>query len=607
MNDINKILESACQLMQKGQTSQAAELYTQVLKYDDQDARSWANLGNALSLSGSQDKALKAYEMSVKLCPDNPMIRFNLGVALLDNDKLIQAQEHLEYTAQKKPDFAWAHERLGELYYRRNIKSKSLGAYDKAIELQPNDYGLKWRRCLAELSICYRNDKDLGTARENYFKQLTNLLRTLDPRNQEALTTAFRGLVQTPFYLAYQGRNDINLQRLYGDYISRVVRAAFPDLPEFNEAPSKGQDGRWRIGFISKYFARHSVWKIPLRGWLENIDKQKFSLYGYATTHCPDSPATQLCTKYIHGDFQVNHLAEIIARDNLHAIIFPEIGMDWKTVCLAALRLAPVQMAGAGHPQTTGLDSIDIFLSSKLMEPPDAQKYYTEKLVLLPNLSSYNYPSPEGAELSRKSLGLPEKDILYLSPQSLFKYLPQYDDIYARIAMKFPDSKFLFIFHDYSDDITACFRQRIHSWFAKLNLDPEKHVVFLPRLSSDKFTALCGLCDIFLDNIGWSGNNTSLEAIWQGTPVITLPLEMMRSRHAAANLQMTGVTETICSSVETYIQTAVDLGKDQVRRREITQKLQKKRNSAFGDKKCVREIENLLIAEISSTIADKHT
>ncbi len=584
--------------MQKGQASKAAELYTQALTHDDQDARTWANLGNALSISGSQDKALEAYQRSVELCPDNPMMRFNLGVALLDNDKLVQAQEHLEYVAKKNPEFAWAHERLGELYYRRNIRSQSLRSYDKAVELRPMDIGLKWRRCMAELSICYRNDKEIETARENYFKQLVNLLQSFNSSNQEAVTTAFQGLVQTPFYLAYQGRNDINLQRLYGDFISRVVRANFPGLPEVHGTPSKEKDGRWRIGFVSKYFARHSVWKIPLRGWLENLDKQEFSLYGYATTHCPDSSAVELCTKYVHGDFQVNQLAEIIARDSLHAIIFPEIGMDWKTLCIAALRLAPLQMAGPGHPQTTGLSTVDIFLSSRLMEPPDAQKYYTEKLILLPNLSSYNYPSPVTADLSRRSLGLPEDGVLYLSPQSLFKYLPKYDDIYAHIARKVPDARFLFICHDYSDDITACFKHRIYSCFAKLNLDPEKYIVFLPRLSSDKFTALCGLCDIFLDNIGWSGNNTSLEAIWQGTPVITLPLEMMRSRHAAANLQMTGVTDTICSSVEEYIQTAVELGRNLGRRQTIIQALRKKRNSAFGDKECLKGLEDLLKKEI---------
>ena len=588
--------------MQKGHSLEAAKLYMQALKHDDQDdqdARIWANLGNALSVAGSQDKALQAYQISVALCPENPMMRFNLGVALLDNDMLIQAQEHLEFAAGKTPEFAWAHERLGDLYYRRNMRSQSLRSYDRAIELRPLDFGLKWRRGLAELSICYRNEKEINTARENYLKQLTNLLHSFDPSSQEAVATAFQGLTQTPFYLAYQGRNDINLQRLYGEYIAKIVRAAFSGLPEVNQAPPKDKDGRWRVGFVSKYFARHSVWKLPLRGWLENLDKKYFSLYGYATTHCPDSPGADLCRKYVHGDFQVNQLAETIARDSLHAIVYPEIGMDWKTTCLAALRLAPVQMAGAGHPQTTGLSTIDFFLSSKLMEPPDAQKYYTEKLVLLPNLSSYNYPSPEVTELSRKSLGLPEKDILYLSPQSLFKYIPRYDNIFARIAQKVHGSKFLFIRHDYSEDITECFRKRIYECFENLNINPDRHVIFLPRLTSDKFTALCGLCDIFLDNPGWSGNNTSLEAIWKGTPVITMPLKMMRSRHAAANLQMTGVMETICSSVEGYIQTAVDLGRNPERRRKVAQALHLQRSAAFGDKECVRGLNNLLKKEVA--------
>ena len=38
-----------------------------------------------------------------------------------------------------------------------------------------------------------------------------------------------------------------------------------------------------------------------------------------------------------------------------------------------------------GHPVTSGFKNIDYALSCELMESADAQKYYSEKLILLNN------------------------------------------------------------------------------------------------------------------------------------------------------------------------------------------------------------------------------
>ena len=58
--------------------------------------------------------------------------------------------------------------------------------------------------------------------------------------------------------------------------------------------------------------------------------------------------------------------------------------MDELSLQLAAQRLAPVQCNSLGHPETSGLPTIDYFLSSDLMEPLDAARHYTERLVRLP-------------------------------------------------------------------------------------------------------------------------------------------------------------------------------------------------------------------------------
>ncbi len=64
---------------------------------------------------------------------------------------------------------------------------------------------------------------------------------------------------------------------------------------------------------------------------------------------------------------------------------------------LAAQRLAPVQCVAWGHPQTTGMPTMDHFLSSELMEPQDAAANYTEQLACLPNLGLYYVPDDRPA------------------------------------------------------------------------------------------------------------------------------------------------------------------------------------------------------------------
>ena len=94
--------------------------------------------------------------------------------------------------------------------------------------------------------------------------------------------------------------------------------------------------------------------------------------------------------------------------------------MDPISTQLAAQRLAPVQCNSWGHPDTSGFPTLDYYLSSDLMEPPDGQDHYTERLVRLPNLSVYYEPiDPSSASIARQDLGLRSTATVYWCAQSL--------------------------------------------------------------------------------------------------------------------------------------------------------------------------------------------
>jgi predicted O-linked N-acetylglucosamine transferase (SPINDLY family) len=267
--------------------------------------------------------------------------------------------------------------------------------------------------------------------------------------------------------------------------------------------------------------------------------------------------------------------------------------MNTLTLRLAALRLAPIQCVSWGHPITSGLPTMDYFLSSEFMEAAGAEAHYTERLVRLPRLSTC-YTPPEFGEtgLTRASFGLGDDRVLFFSPQSLFKYLPQYDEVFPRIAKGVGQScQFAFI-QGKSIHLNNQFQRRLEQAFAQYGLDYHDYVTLRPAMDTDRYLAMNRLADIFLDSIGWSGGNTTMEAIAADLPIVTMPGELMRGRHSLAFLIMMGVKDTIADNLTDYVATAVRLAMDEPWRRQLARKIAHNKHKIFGDMACIQGLED---------------
>src|SRR5258708_7437930 len=248
------------------------------------------------------------------------------------------------------------------------------------------------------------------------------------------------------FYLPSQGRNDRELQALYGSLVCKIMAGRYttpvlPDPPGLNEPI--------RLGIVSGFFRQHSNWKVPIKGWLNELNRDRFHVCGYYTSSERDSEtdaAETLCDRFVHGPLSLAVWRRTILNDAPHILIFPEIGMDKLSAQLAAQRLAAAQCCSWGHPVTSGFPTIDYFISSDLMEPADAAAHYSEQLIRLPNLSTYYEPADvPSIRIDRAELGLRADAVVYWCCQSLPKYLPQFDCVFARIAAEVPDCQFTFI------------------------------------------------------------------------------------------------------------------------------------------------------------------
>src|SRR5262249_11147123 len=156
-----------------------------------------------------------------------------------------------------------------------------------------------------------------------------------------------------------------------------------------------------------------------------------FQLFGYHTGTERDREteiARAHCDRFVQGPLSLDRWRDTIIADSPHVLIYPEISMDGRALQLAAHRLAPVQCNSWGHPITSGMPTIDYYLSSDLMEGPDSQEHYTERLIRLPNLSLYYEPvEAKPVPVDRGQLGLRTNATVFWCAQSLYKYLPQHD------------------------------------------------------------------------------------------------------------------------------------------------------------------------------------
>ncbi|MCJ7484473.1 MAG: hypothetical protein MUO31_16105, partial [Thermodesulfovibrionales bacterium] len=203
---------------------------------------------------------------------------------------------------------------------------------------------------------------------------------------------------------------------------------------------------------------------------------------------------------------------------------------------------------------------------------------------------------------SREAFGLRAKAILYLCNQFLPKYLPKYDDIFPRIAQQIRDCQFIFI-SNLNNTLTDQIRLRFNHAFQRYNLNVEDYIVFLPILGSEQYHAMNHLADIYLDSIGWSGCNSTFEAIACDLPIVTLPGELMRGRHSSAILTMIGLTETIATNLDKYISLAVRLGQDSEWRKRISEKIAANKHLVYRDRTCITALEEFIETVVEERVA----
>jgi protein O-GlcNAc transferase len=579
-------------LRDAGRHVEAIECFRRGLTLSPDLAATHNNLANSLRELGRTDEAIASYRRALALREDYAMGHTNLGSALTNLGRHEEALGHHRRAVELDPDLAEAQANYALAIQATGRLAEAAPYHERALALDPNIAKSQLGYCMAQLRVLYNDEAEIDERRAAYAAALTRLV-TSDIRDPRGMAEAVGG--NLPFYLAYQGRNDCDLQRMHGELACRVTAQFWPPAPM---APPAAPDEPIRVGFVSGFFWLHSVWKMPLKGWMSQLDRKRFRVFGYHTQPRRDAEtrfAASQCERFVQGAMPLAHWRERILADRPHVLIYPEIGMDTVTAQLAAQRLAAVQCTSWGHPDTSGFPTIDYYLSSALMEPPDADAHYCERLVRLPNLSIYYEPvAVPAVAIERAALGLRANATVYWCGQSLFKYLPQHDEVFARIAEQAGDCQFVFLEFAREASVTGQFRRRVERAFAARGLDYQKHCLWLPPLPTPRYIAAMGRCDVFLDSVGWSGCNSAFESLEHNLPIVTCAGPLMRGRHSTALLAMMGIAETVAATVDAYVAIAIRLAQEPEFRERMRQAMRANKHRVYRDRAPIAALEEFL-------------
>lgn len=411
------------------------------------------------------------------------------------------------------------------------------------------------------------------------------------------------------FELAYHNHND---RELLERYFSLMRRLSLPHIERVAEScrfklqdAEVSRNGRVRIGFASRFFSGHSN-TIAFSGLIRNLDKDNFRL---TIIHLPDSKQDhvrdsldQICDESICLNSDLIESGMILKSLNLDILFFTDLGMNANDYFLPFLRTAPIQMTGWGIPHTSGIQEIDYYLSVEGLEPCDAGKLYTEKLVKLPGRLPCCFDTTDlnFTPLPREYFFLPPDLTLIGCLQGLHKLHPDFDFLLERIAKSNPDVAFVFI-EDSISSRTKIFLERLSVNAPSVR----ERCILLAMMGRGEYHALCDCMDVLLDPIYYGCGITFFEATYVGTPIVTLEGDTLRSRVVASGYREMNLDDPpIVANDDEYVDLVTNLCNDANRRLSIKSSILEKNYLIFNRIDHVRNFEQFCLGIVRQHSSD---
>ncbi|HVX85633.1 MAG TPA: tetratricopeptide repeat protein [Phycisphaerae bacterium] len=530
-----------------------------------------ATLGAALYQSGQWEAAAAACQEAIRLNPACVPGFHNLCLALTDLGRLEDAAQAAKRTAELLPQFPSVHISYGEAMRRLGDFDACRRAYQHALTLHPDDPDLhnNLGNLLSDQSefdaalAAYRRAIEL---RPNVLASYSNLLYTLQ------------------FHPTISPDDSFAEHRKFDAVMCEPLRRAAP--PHVNDASPQR---RLRVGYISTEFRSHALgyYLVPL---FANHDKAQIELFAYADVAQPDAVTFRLRQNAdrwvdIRG-LSDDALAARIREDAIDILVDLHLHMGGNRALLFARKPAPVQIAFAGYPGTTGMTAMDWRLTDRHLEPPEGPAVPSSEKVLRTLETFWCYTPQADVPINDPPAGR-NGHVTFGNLNNFKKVNESTLRLWARVMRELPDSRILML------AAHGAHRRWANGILQSAGIDPQR-VGYIPRGPVKDYLAAYHQIDLGLDTFPYNGHTTSLDSLWMGVPMVTIVGKTPVSRAGFSQLSNLHLTDLAADSPDNFVAIAAALARDIPRLRELRALLRPRMEASplMDGPRFAREIES---------------
>lgn len=491
--------------------------------------------GNVLEDSGRLDEALLQYEMAISMAPRLARAHLNRGNVLLAKNDGEGAVAAYTTALTHNPGYAAAHFNLGNAYLQLNQSQAALGSYDAAILLKPDFVDAEVARGIAlddigELDLAAASARRVLELKPGYTEAYSNLLFSHNYR-----------LDQPAAVLLEDAKN-------YGQ-LAKTLAQPFKEWPN-----DLNPERCLRVGFVSNDLRNH-----PVGYFFEAVAtalKRNFSgrleLFAYAGRSNSDAATARIrsCCHSWHPTEGATdeQLARKIREDKIDILVDLSGHTAGNRLPMFAWKPAPVQVSWLGYFATTGVEAIDYLIADHYTLPAIEEINFTEKIWHLPETRLCFTPPDEQVEVSP----LPAS-VRGVFTFGCFNNLTKMNDdvvtLWSRVLSAIPGSR-LYLKAKQLTEISV--REKVLTRFAVHGIESTRLTLQGQSSRADYLKAYQNV-DIALDPFPFPGGTTTVESLWMGVPVLTLPGNSFLSRQGAGLLANAGLPEWIATGKDDYV------------------------------------------------------
>ena len=346
------------------------------------------------------------------------------------------------------------------------------------------------------------------------------------------------------------------------------------------------------LGYFSPDFCEHAV-SNQFKQILKLHDKKKFEIIGFYLNSKQDEKLYEMKT-YFDKFFDINQMSteDIIKLTQVHKI---DIAIDLAGYTYSNRyqifnqRCAPLQVSYLGFAGSTGLNNMDYLIADKTVIPDSCRKFYSEKIIYMPNTFMPGDDTQKISEnkLKRKDFGIPDNAVIYCCFNKSYKITPEIFNTWINIINKVENS---ILWLNISNDQT---KLNIINYAKKMGLNSNK-IFFTDRSKKyEDYLEKHSLADIFLDTFPYSAHSTGYASLISGVPIVTYKSETFATNVCSSLLMEADLQEFITKDLSDYKRLAIELGQNKKKLNSIKNKLKENflKKKVFNSKSYILTFE----------------